>query len=161
MNYRDYREYISGRRGRGFRNSGPIRAREDHFRRDSRPGGYYGESEEGMDHGYGARPTPRNGYYPEGYYYDPDRFNESGRHDSYDSRSRSYFDHEDAGRRGQPRYNYYESYPSYGQSAPYGDHERSWSGRDPQDTEYRYSDEDRHNEDYRTDSRRRYHRNRY
>jgi hypothetical protein len=119
-----------------------------------------------QDHGYGARPAPDNRYYSEGEYYDPARYDEPGRYGA--GRGRGGF-FEDPYQGSHPHYNYYESYPSYGQGAPYADHERSWRAGDDQfrDDRYGYNyerdrlmEENRWRKDYER-RHHRYHRNRY
>jgi hypothetical protein len=61
-------------------------------------------------------------------YYNPSRYNEEDYRRSEEAQNREdYRRRWEQFRHHQPHYNYYESYPSYGQSAPYSDHERSWN----------------------------------
>jgi hypothetical protein len=93
-----------------------------------RPYSRYGNDE--MNEGYAGRNS--NDYrndYGGSRYYDPSDYERGGYRREEDNGNRNYNENReyenryDRNNQGRYNYDYYESYPSYGQSAPYSDHE--------------------------------------
>jgi hypothetical protein len=130
VDYGSRGNYERSQRTTGYGNENSRSMNEfEHWRDESRQARY--NRREGDNTGYAGRSADdyRNGY-GDGHYYRTSDYDRGGRRRNEESDNYNQYAGSDGraaqhsgGQNERANYNYYESYPSYGQGAPYNDHE--------------------------------------